>query len=149
MLSCLIPLACDTPIRFFENGPVEPTTSNSERVSTYFPDSEDECGIAAITNYVGTYIETTDDYVVSWTTVSEINCSGFNIEKRIGNGSFQAIAFIPGHETTIVPHNYSYTDTNPYCPGTSYYRLRVIAFDNSFCYTEALVLYRPSCQNGD
>ncbi len=42
---------------------------------------------------------------LSWATASEINNSGFNLERSSDNKSFQKIAFIPGHGTSAQKHS--------------------------------------------
>jgi hypothetical protein len=71
---------------------------------------------------------------ISWSTLSEVNNYGFEIEKdtvRIPQ-QFMAIpgSFTPGHGTTSLPHDYFYTDTNGR-PGRWSYRLKQIDLDGT------------------
>jgi hypothetical protein len=79
-------------------------------------------------NIVGSNVE------LSWTTATELNNSGFEIERREDNVSFTKIAFVPGFGTTTEPKSYSYTDQSVNT-GTYYYRLKQIDFDGSFTYS--------------
>jgi hypothetical protein len=82
-----------------------------------------------------------------WTTVSEQNNYGFEVQKSASRTSgFQTISgsFIPGNGTTNVRHDYAYIDKS-YVPGTTYYRLKQIDKDATVHYTEAI---QPSGTNG-
>jgi hypothetical protein len=70
---------------------------------------------------------------LDWTTLSETENYGFEIEKSTSSGGpYTKIAdsFIKGQGTTIVPHTYSYTD-DAATPGSWYYRLRQIDLDGA------------------
>lgn len=63
--------------------------------------------------------------VLSWTTVSERNNSGFNIERSLDGKEFKAIGRMETKAEggySDVPLSYSYTDKNP-VSGINYYRL--------------------------
>jgi len=66
-----------------------------------------------------------------WVTLSEINNYGFEIQCRT-DSQFITLpnSFIPGHGTTIEPHEYSYVDASP-ASGRSWYRLKQIDLDGS------------------
>jgi hypothetical protein len=84
---------------------------------------------------------------LSWTTVSEQNNYGFEVQKSSNRSSgFQTISgsFIPGNGTTNVRHDYSYVDKT-YLPGSTYYRLKQIDKDATVHYTESI---QPSGVNG-
>ena len=74
---------------------------------------------------------------LSWSTATETNNQGFEIERSEDNESFEKISFVPGFGTTTEPKSYSYTDqlvTN----GTYYYRLKQIDFDGSINYSDVV-----------
>ncbi len=74
---------------------------------------------------------------LSWSTATETNNQGFEIERNKDNESFEKISFVPGFGTTTEPKSYSYTDqlvTN----GTYYYRLKQIDFDGSINYSDVV-----------
>ena len=74
----------------------------------------------------------TDNNVsLNWTTATEINNSGFVIERKDRNGSFKEVAFIKGHGTTTSKSLYTYQDKN-LNPGTYSYRLKQLDFNGSF-----------------
>ncbi|MEK9137156.1 MAG: T9SS type A sorting domain-containing protein, partial [Bacteroidota bacterium] len=77
---------------------------------------------------------------LDWTTLTETNNYGFEIQKSQGNQSnYQTIpnSFIPGHGTTIEPHSYSYVD-NSASVGQWYYRLKQIDLDGTIHFTEGI-----------
>lgn len=73
---------------------------------------------------------------LNWTTVTEINNNGFEIERSNGN-VFVSIGFVPGHGTTTETNSYSFEDNN-LLPGSYSYRLKQIDFDGSFKYSETV-----------
>ncbi|MBK9096800.1 MAG: T9SS type A sorting domain-containing protein [bacterium] len=76
--------------------------------------------------------------VLNWTTATETNNQGFEIERASSLTSpvqeWQKIGFVPGFGTTTEPKSYSYTDQSV-TGGKYYYRLKQIDFDGSFTYS--------------
>lgn len=73
---------------------------------------------------------------LTWNTASELNNSGFYIERMIGEeGTFQAIDFIEGNGTTSQLSNYRFADLND-SQKISYYRLKQVDFNGNFEYSE-------------
>jgi photosystem II stability/assembly factor-like uncharacterized protein len=71
---------------------------------------------------------------LNWNTATEINNSGFQIERREENNiSWTGIGFVPGFGTTTEPRSYSFFDMN-LSPGKYEYRLKQIDFDGTFEY---------------
>ncbi len=71
-----------------------------------------------------------------WSTASELNNMGFEIERSISNpDNFVTVGFVDGKGTSTVINYYSFTD-NPQVNGVNqlYYRLKQIDFDGSFSY---------------
>ncbi|MDZ7263071.1 MAG: hypothetical protein ONB16_00710 [candidate division KSB1 bacterium] len=73
---------------------------------------------------------------LEWTTESETNNLGFEIERQQNSAHYERIAFVNGHGTTTSPHKYSYTDAT-ISTGTFSYRLKQIDTDGSFQFSEA------------
>jgi len=71
---------------------------------------------------------------LNWSTATEVNNQGFEIEKSADGISFNNIGFVPGFGTTTEPKSYSYTDQSV-TSGQYYYRLKQIDFDGSFTYS--------------
>ena len=72
---------------------------------------------------------------LDWQTASELNNTGFEIE-RSGNGvDFENIAFVEGNGTTFEISNYNFIDETP-LNGVNYYRLKQLDFDGQFEYSK-------------
>ncbi len=79
-------------------------------------------------NVVGTNVE------LNWTTATELNNQGFEIERSEDNVSFEQIGFVPGFGTTTETKSYTYSDQS-INSGTYFYRLKQMDFDGSFDYS--------------
>jgi hypothetical protein len=72
-----------------------------------------------------------------WTTATEINNYGFNVELKIENGEWNKIGFVQGHGNSNSPKEYSFTDS-PF-GGTKFkYRLKQIDFDGAYEYSDEI-----------
>jgi len=70
---------------------------------------------------------------LSWTTVSEENNSGFQIERSLANEDWRSAGFVNGAGTVNSPVNYSFTDNN--VPSGVYrYRLKQTDFNGNYEY---------------
>lgn len=70
---------------------------------------------------------------LKWTTSSESNNKGFDIQRSItaNSNDWQTIGFVAGAGTTTIAKDYSYVDAN-LAPQRYYYRLKQIDTDNNF-----------------
>jgi hypothetical protein len=75
--------------------------------------------------------------VLNWQTATELNNSGFQVERSKDNISFSRVAFVPGHGTTTEPKSYSFTDISVES-GVYYYRLKQIDLDGSYSYSQVV-----------
>jgi len=74
---------------------------------------------------------------LNWSTATELNNRGFEIERSLNKTNWRVIGFKEGNGTTAEPQNYSYTDEN--LTKVMYqYRLKQIDFDGSFEYSEII-----------
>jgi hypothetical protein len=78
---------------------------------------------------------TGSDVKLLWETASELNNSGFSIERKYSNTEFMEVGFVPGFGTTSEPKSYSFTDNN-LRSGIYSYRLKQIDFDGTFTYSD-------------
>ncbi|KAA0240574.1 MAG: T9SS C-terminal target domain-containing protein [Chlorobiota bacterium] len=71
-----------------------------------------------------------NDVTLSWTTATELNNQGFEIEQSFDNQNFNKIGFVPGFGTTTEMKSYSFIipDVNAV---VQYYRLKQIDFDGT------------------
>jgi parallel beta-helix repeat protein len=81
---------------------------------------------------------------LSWVTSTEINNSGFELQRSVDGGRFTALAFIgsvaEGGNSTA-PLSYNFNDLKPFS-GTSYYRLKQVDRDGRAAYSNTVVLKR-------
>ena len=76
------------------------------------------------------------DVLLTWTTVSESNNYGYEIQRKHQDQSaWKNIAFVKGNGTTDIPHSYSHVDQN-LSPGAYSYRLKQIDFNGAFEYSD-------------
>ena len=73
---------------------------------------------------------------LNWTTATESNNYGFDVEKKIDGGSWQAIGFVDGHGTSNSPKNYTFFDAQP--DATNFYRLKQIDRDGTLSYSPVI-----------
>lgn len=72
---------------------------------------------------------------LSFTTASEINNAGFDIERSADGITFEKIGWVDGHGSTTEEIHYTFTDTKPLF-GINYYRLRQMDYDGRFEYSK-------------
>jgi hypothetical protein len=73
---------------------------------------------------------------LDWTTASEINNQGFEIQRSFGS-EFQTIGFIEGHGTTTETQSYFFIDKNVNA-GSYNYRLKQVDFNGSLEYSPVI-----------
>jgi hypothetical protein len=79
--------------------------------------------------------EATDGTVIlNWSTATETNNSGFEIQRKDGSNEFTEIGFISGYGTTSENKSYRFVDGN-LAVGNYTYRLKQIDFDGTFSYS--------------
>ncbi len=71
-----------------------------------------------------------NDVSLSWTTATELNNQGFQIERKDANGNWSEVAFVKGNGTKVSVTNYSFIDKGVK-EGKYSYRLKQIDFDGS------------------
>jgi len=81
-----------------------------------------------------TAFATGNNVQLEWTTATELNNSGFSIERKSADTDYMEVGFVPGFGTTSEPKSYSFNDQN--LPSGHYsYRLKQIDFDGTFEYS--------------
>jgi hypothetical protein len=82
---------------------------------------------------------------LDWSTASEENNSGFEIQRAVGSGQFaenlswETVGFIQGNGTTIEVSDYEFVDNQP-SEGENYYRLKQLDYDGKFEYSNIVNL---------
>jgi len=77
---------------------------------------------------------TRNEVTLNWRTVSELNNSGFEIERQInGTSNWSKVGFVNGNGTTNNEKNYSFKDAG-LAKGSYAYRLKQIDFNGNYKY---------------
>lgn len=78
---------------------------------------------------------------LSWATATELNNSGFNVERKTEDGEWNKITFIQGNGTTTETKYYSYSDIlNDNFSTKLLYRLKQVDFDGSEHYSNEIAI---------
>lgn len=77
---------------------------------------------------------TGNDVMLNWTTATEKNNRGFNIERSTDKINFISIGFLKGNGTTTEKSFYTFTDKD-LTSGNYFYRLKQIDFDGTYSYS--------------
>lgn len=75
---------------------------------------------------------------LNWTTSTEINNHGFDVQRSIDGDVFKTLTFVTGNGTTSETQYYSYVDDNLQQKQTYYYRLKQMDFDGQFEFSEVI-----------
>ena len=97
-----------------------------------------------ITGFSGSY--RANSIVLEWSTASEINNFGFEIERSTNQTDWRIVGFKEGNGTTTELQNYSFVDNLSEIDFTKlYYRLKQVDFNGNFEYSSiAVVEITPS-----
>ena len=88
-----------------------------------------------LTSFTGTVSQ--DGVLLNWTTATELNNQGFDIERSTSVQTWEKIGYVPGFGTTTESKSYSFLDQNV-TTGTYSYRLRQIDFDGTVNYSDEI-----------
>ncbi len=79
---------------------------------------------------------------LDWSTATETNNQGFEIERKLKNQEWVTIGFVNGKGTTTEIQNYNYADDYSQMPyeGTALYRLKQIDYNGDYEYSEQLAV---------
>lgn len=80
-----------------------------------------------------------NNVILKWSTATELNNSGFEIQRSAEGNEFASIGFVPGHGTTTEAKNYSFTDAN-LSTGTYSYRLKQVDYNGTYSYSEVVTV---------
>lgn len=84
-----------------------------------------------------------DVNVLNWETASEYNTDFFQLERSESEQNFTGIGQVPAKGISLSENKYSYTDLAP-LPGHNYYRLKIFDQDNSFYYSNVVLIEMPA-----
>ena len=74
---------------------------------------------------------------LNWKTATELNNSGFEIQRKSNNDQFEKVGHVAGSGTTTEPKAYTYTD-NSLVVGNYTYRLKQVDFNGAFEYSNEI-----------
>ncbi len=84
-------------------------------------------------------VQNGNDVLLQWTTLSEVNNKGFELQKTRDWENWETLDFIEGQGTSIVLTHYNYLDKNV-AFGEVYYRLKQVDFDGISELSETIVV---------
>ena len=127
---------------FFYNWTVSSGCESTRTAVTATIDNNPACGTlpVTITNFKGDKLSNTNK--LSWTTLTEVNNAGFEIERSIDGTNFSSIGFIASAALTGNSSNaltYTFNDTKGFV-SNSYYRLKQLDKDGNFAYSTIVLL---------
>ncbi len=80
-----------------------------------------------------------NEAVLNWSTASEINNKGFDVERSSDGQNFASIGFVQGNGTTSIKSNYTFSDPK-LVSGNNYYRLKQEDYDGKIAYSSVINL---------
>ena len=86
--------------------------------------------------------------LLAWSTASEYNNKGFEIERSEDGKTWKTLDFVEGNGTAIETQTYEWLDKQPFA-GINYYRLKQLDFDGVFEYSDVIAVFVPSSDNKD
>jgi hypothetical protein len=75
--------------------------------------------------------------LLTWTTNSETNNAGFEVQHHFNGANWQVLAFVDGHGTTTENRTYQYC-VDDLSPGTHRFRLKQIDLDGTANYSQEI-----------
>ena len=75
--------------------------------------------------------------ILKWTTATELNNNGFEIQRRVAESDFATVGFVRGEGTTTNQREYFYIDKE-LVDGKYFYRLKQIDFNGSYEYSNVI-----------
>jgi len=77
------------------------------------------------------------EVLLSWSTATELNNLGFEVQRSVDQEEFFTVGFVNGHGTTTEKHNYTFTDRS-LNNGKNYYRLKQVDYDGRYEYSAVI-----------
>jgi hypothetical protein len=79
---------------------------------------------------------------LEWTTATELNNSGFEVQ-RSNTGGWSPIGFVEGHGSSTITQDYKYSDKEPNIGEVNSYRLRQVDYNGSYTYSNSVEVFMP------
>lgn len=77
--------------------------------------------------------------ILNWSTATELNNKGFEVQKSMDGTTFTVIGFVKGHGNSHQVNNYTFSDLK-LLSGSNYYRLKQIDNVGNFSYSSDIKL---------
>ncbi|HEX9252170.1 MAG TPA: T9SS type A sorting domain-containing protein [Ignavibacteriaceae bacterium] len=74
---------------------------------------------------------------LNWTTATEINNNGFEVQRKVEGNEFITVGFVRGNGSSTIQHEYSFVDNNLQ-NGIYTYRLKQIDYNGQFEYSNSI-----------
>ena len=78
---------------------------------------------------------------LTWETADESNNKGFEVQRRLNNGQYETVAFVPAKAINGGGATYSYDDQSLLPDGSIYYRLRQVDNDEQSRYSDIRMIH--------
>jgi hypothetical protein len=75
--------------------------------------------------------------ILRWTTATELNNNGFEIQRRVAESDFATVGFVKGQGTTTNTKEYSYIDQD-LVDGKYFYRLKQVDYNGTYEYSDVI-----------
>lgn len=82
-----------------------------------------------------------EDVLLNWSTASEQNNLGFEVQRSLDNRTFEPVEFVAGNGTTEGVSNYQLLDEEPGADHL-YYRLKQVDYDGTFNFSNVVEVMR-------
>jgi predicted outer membrane repeat protein len=130
-----------------EGGAITEVNGNEQTSFSNLPLSEEDSALPVeLAAFEGTRVD--GGVRLSWTTTSETNNAGFQVQRRTegssrSDGSWSDVRFVEGAGKTSNPQTYRFTDRNvPYSADSLSYRLEQVDADGTVSQTEPVTVIR-------
>ncbi len=84
-----------------------------------------------------------EDVLISWTTASEVNNRGFDVERSFDGKTFEFVGFVKGAGNSSTSNNYTLEDANAFVKAgvnKLFYRLKQMDNDGKFEYSQVVTV---------
>ena len=75
--------------------------------------------------------------ILKWTTATELNNNGFEIQRKVAESDFATVGFVRGEGTTTNQREYSYIDKD-LVDGKYFYRLKQVDYNGTYEYSNII-----------
>ena len=122
-----------------ENSSIWVAVTSSQSTNSIISLFENQCSSLPVhLTYFNAKRTSSNSVSLSWQTAQELNSSGFEIQRQIGNSSWQVVGFVKSQAVngnSNSPLTYSYVDNNT-ANAVTQYRLRTVDIDGSSKFSE-------------